>query len=124
RITHGAAIYLLPGIQFLVPFVALACACLMVSRVRYAHVFNQLFRGKRKYQHILQLVVGAALVFIVKELAVPLILCIFSFGSPVRAGWAAIGRWRGGSGPAAAGQPPDPLNPDNRSQGPAEFAPT
>src|SRR5258708_4170121 len=41
RVMHVAASYLLPGVQFLVPFVALACACLMVSRIRYSHVFNQ-----------------------------------------------------------------------------------
>ena len=106
RVMHVAASYLLPGVQFLVPFVALACACLMVSRIRYSHVFNQLFRRRRNYQHILQLVVGTAFVFIVGWLSVPLILCIFAFGSPVRAAWSAIGRWRAGGAPAAIGNPP------------------
>jgi CDP-diacylglycerol--serine O-phosphatidyltransferase len=109
RVMHVTALYLLPGVQFLVPFVALACACLMVSRIRYSHVFNQLFRRRRNYQHILQLVVGAAFVFIVGWMSVPLILCIFAFGSPVRAAWSAIGRWRAGGPPAAVGTPPAPL---------------
>ena len=109
RVTHVAASYLLPAIQFLVPLVALACACLMVSRIRYSHVFNQWFKGRRNYQHILQLVIGAALVFIVRELAVPLIFCIFAFGSPVRAAWISVGRWRGGGfdGMSAAAGPPE-----------------
>ena len=72
------------------PVVALSCACLMVSRVRYSHVFNQWFRGRRSYKHILQLVLGLAIAVMVKELAVPLIFCLFSFGSPFRAIWQAI----------------------------------
>jgi len=92
RITHSVAQYLEPALQILVPLVALSCACLMVSRVRYAHVFNQWFRGRRSYQHILQLVIGMAAIFMVRELAVPLIFCVFTFGSPLRAAWAAISR--------------------------------
>lgn len=124
RMTHEAATYLLPAIQFLVPLVALTCACLMVSRIRYAHVFNQLFRGKRKYQHILQLVVGAVLVFIVRELAVPLILCIFTFGSPLRAAWSAIGRWRTSEQATAPFPSPAPLPSDTNGHPPAESPPT
>ena len=109
QMTHVTATYLLTGIHFLVPLVALTCACLMVSRVRYSHVFNQLFRRRRKFQDILSLLAGAALVFIVGWLAVPLIFCIFAFGSPVRAAWSAIGRWRtGGDGRAV---PPPALAP-------------
>ena len=89
---HSAALYLEPALQILVPLVALSCACLMVSRIRYAHVFNQWFRGRRSYQHILQLVIGGVAIFMVRELAVPLIFCVFSFGSPLRAAWAAISR--------------------------------
>ena len=91
-VTHSAAVYLEPGVKVLVPIVTLLCACLMVSRVKYAHVFNQWFRGRRSYQHILQLVIGMAAIFIVRELAVPLIFCVFAFGPPLRAGWRAISR--------------------------------
>ncbi len=94
RMTHSAAMYLSPAIHILLPIVALACACLMVSRVRYAHVFNQWFKGRRNYQHILQLVVGISAVFLVKELAVPLIFCIFAFGAPLKAGWSTLVRRR------------------------------
>src|SRR5579864_4601962 len=44
RIAHSVAGYLQPALEFLVPIVALACACLMVSRIRYSHVFNQYFK--------------------------------------------------------------------------------
>jgi CDP-diacylglycerol--serine O-phosphatidyltransferase len=90
RIPHVAAVYLQPALEFLVPIVALACACLMVSRLRYSHVFNQWFRGRRSYRHILQLVVAAVGIFLVRELAVPVVFCLFAFGAPFRAGWNAI----------------------------------
>ena len=90
RIVHSAALYLQPALEFLVPIVALACACLMVSRLRYSHVFNQWFRGRKSYHHILQLVIGAVAIFLVRELAVPVIFCLFAFGAPLRAGWLLV----------------------------------
>jgi CDP-diacylglycerol--serine O-phosphatidyltransferase len=102
-------VYLQPALEFLVPIVALACACLMVSRVRYSHVFNQWFRGRRSYQHILQLVVLLVVGSMVKELAVPLVFCGFAFGSPLRAAWAMVARRNVAEPPAPATgpQPPD-----------------
>jgi CDP-diacylglycerol--serine O-phosphatidyltransferase len=102
RATHVVAVYLQPALEFLVPIVALACACLMVSRVRYSHVFNQWFRGRRSYQHILQLVILFVVGSMVKELAVPLVFCIFAFGSPLRAMWAAVTRRKPPEQPAPA----------------------
>jgi CDP-diacylglycerol---serine O-phosphatidyltransferase len=106
RITHSLGVSLLPALQFIVPLVALACACLMVSRIKYSHVFNQWFRGRRSHKHILQLVVGAVTLFLVKELAVPLIFCLFAFGSPLRTAWAAIVRRRGGESDGGITAPP------------------
>lgn len=87
---HDAALWLMPGLKALVPLVALSCAILMVSRVRYSHVFNQWFRGRRSHSHILQLVLGGAAIFLAQELAVPVIFCAFAFGAPVRAGWRRL----------------------------------
>jgi CDP-diacylglycerol---serine O-phosphatidyltransferase len=90
RLAHNGATYALPALQILLPIVALSCACLMVSRVKYSHVFNQWFRGRRSYQHILQMVIGIIAVFMVRELAVPLIFCLFAFASPVKAAWRSL----------------------------------
>ncbi len=106
RIPHVAAVYLQPALEFLVPIVALACACLMVSRLRYSHVFNQWFRGRRSYRHILQLLIAAVAIFLVRELAVPVVFCLFAFGAPVRAGWGAI--W---TRPAITSQAPPASTP-------------
>ncbi len=76
--------------QIGLPFIALGVACLMVSRIRYPHVFNQLFSGRRNYHHMLQLIFTIAAVFVVREMAVPLIFCAFAFGSPLRAFWTKV----------------------------------
>lgn len=75
----------------LVPLITLATAILMVSRLRYAHVFNQLVRGRRSRRQILQIVFSLVLVFVVRELALPVLFCFFAFSSPVRASWQ---RWQ------------------------------
>jgi CDP-diacylglycerol--serine O-phosphatidyltransferase len=72
------------------PIATLAVACLMVSRIRYSHVFNQLFTGKRSRGHLIQIVFTVAVIFIVRELAVPLIFCYFAFASPLRAAWQRV----------------------------------
>ena len=85
-----AAEWLIPAVKVALPLVTLAVACLMVSRIRYAHVFNQLFRGQRSRQHVIQLVFSIAAVFLVQEMAVPLIFGYFAFASPLRAGWMEL----------------------------------
>jgi CDP-diacylglycerol--serine O-phosphatidyltransferase len=62
----------------------------MVTRIRYSHVFNQLFTGKRSRGHLIQIVFTGAVVFSVREMAVPLIFCYFAFASPCRALWQSV----------------------------------
>jgi CDP-diacylglycerol--serine O-phosphatidyltransferase len=71
----------------LVPLITLGSAVLMVSRLRYAHVFNQLVRGRRGRRQILQIVFSLVLVFVVRELALPVLFCYFAFSAPCRAVW-------------------------------------
>lgn len=73
----------------LLPLMTLAVACLMVSRIRYAHVFNQLFTGRKGRGHVIVIVFTVAAVFIVREMAVPIIFCYFAFASPLRAAWTS-----------------------------------
>jgi CDP-diacylglycerol--serine O-phosphatidyltransferase len=84
------AIWLIPAIKIALPIITLAAACLMVSRIRYSHVFNQLFSGRRSRQHVIQLVFTGAVIFVVREMAVPLIFCYFAFASPMRAAWERL----------------------------------
>lgn len=82
-----AADYLLPGLVILLPLITLAAAMLMVSRIRYAHVFNQMIRGRRSRKQILQIVFAMVLVFVVSEMALPVLFCVFAFSAPIRAIW-------------------------------------
>lgn len=99
--SHQLAVWLAPFIRISLPIVTLAVACLMVSRIRYPHVFNQLFRGRKPRQHLIQIVFTAAIVFVVKEMAVPLIFCYFAFSAPLKALWHELtaGRLRRGRVP-------------------------
>lgn len=82
-----AAEWLIPAIKMALPIITLTVACLMVSRIRYSHVFNQLLRGRRSRTHVIQLIFTIAVIVTVPELAVPLIFCYFAFASPIRALW-------------------------------------
>lgn len=81
------ASFLVPTVQVALPLITLAVACLMVSRIRYVHLFNQLFSGRRGRRHLIQVVFGGAAVFLLREMALPLLFCYFAFASPLRAGW-------------------------------------
>ena len=82
--------------RLVLPMVTLACACLMVSRIRYSHFFNRYFRGRKSYAHVLLVVLGIVVGLMVRELALPLIFCGFAFSSPVR----ALIDWLRGASPA------------------------
>jgi CDP-diacylglycerol--serine O-phosphatidyltransferase len=89
---HAMAVIVIPLMKISLPLITLAVACLMVSRVRYPHVFNQLFRGRRNRQHVIQLVFTMAAVYVVREMAIPLIFCYFAFAAPLRAAWSELSR--------------------------------
>jgi CDP-diacylglycerol---serine O-phosphatidyltransferase len=86
---HQVAEWVIPIVHYSLPLITLAVAVLMVSRFRYAHVFNQLFRGHRGRLHLIQVIFTAAIVFVVRE-ALPLIFCVFAFTPPVQSAWREI----------------------------------
>jgi len=85
-----SAEWIIPAVRTILPLITAAVAGLMVSRIRYAHFFSQLFSGQRNKRHVIQLVVLLLVVFFVHELAVPLIFCWFAFVSPLRAAWTSV----------------------------------
>ena len=85
--TQPVAAFLIPAVLVLLPPITLAVACLMVSRVQYAHLFNQLLTGRRGRRHLILVVFGGATVFLLRETAVPLLFGFFAFFSPLRAAW-------------------------------------
>lgn len=86
-VRRTAAEWLIPSIRVILPVITLAVACLMVSRIRYPHFFAQLLSERRSRRHIIQLVFASAVIFLVRELAVPLLFCWFAFAAPIRAAW-------------------------------------
>jgi CDP-diacylglycerol---serine O-phosphatidyltransferase len=78
------------GLQFVLPFYALGVALLMVSRVPYPHLVNQLFRGRRSFNHIVSVVFALVAVMIVRSYSVPLICFAFVLSGPVRYLWREV----------------------------------
>lgn len=70
--------------HFFIPVLAAVLAFLMVSRFRYPHVFAQLMRGRRTPNQIGQALFAVVGVVLLHWVALPLMLCYFSFGSPLR----------------------------------------
>lgn len=100
-LTQQSGEFLIGAVTIGLPAITLALACLMISRIRYPHVFNQLFRGRRNFQHLVQLIFALVVIFVVHELAVPLVFCYFVLASPLRAFWMRIGSKRRVSAPLA-----------------------
>ncbi|MHC4552648.1 MAG: CDP-diacylglycerol--serine O-phosphatidyltransferase [Planctomycetota bacterium] len=56
--------FLLAAILYMLPFVTLGCGLLMVSRIRYPHVLNQLFRGRKPVTYLLWVGLVGGMIFI------------------------------------------------------------
>ncbi len=96
----------------ILPLITLAVACLMVSRIRYAHLFNQLVRGRRSRQHLIQLVFALAVIFVLPQMSVPLLFCWFAFAAPVRALWnESVTRWLHRGAPQTVPAGSSPISP-------------
>jgi CDP-diacylglycerol--serine O-phosphatidyltransferase len=84
------------------PGLTLACAILMVSRIKYPHLINRLLRGRRPFVTLVELSLVAALVVIFREFA--FFLGFFGYAAMGPGLWL---RKRLSRRPAASG-PPSP----------------
>ena len=66
------------------PIGALFAALLMVSIVPYPHVTKQVLRGRRHVGHLIQVLLAAFIVFLLRELALFLLFWVYALGIPVR----------------------------------------
>jgi CDP-diacylglycerol--serine O-phosphatidyltransferase len=62
----------------------LLVALLMVSRIPYPHVVNQVLRGQRSFGHIVALVFAFVAIMSIRGYSVPIIGCIFVLAAPIR----------------------------------------
>lgn len=60
------------------PFVALAVAVLMVSRIRYPHILNQYLRGRKPFAYLIRAIVFLVIIIVSFEVALVLVFCSFA----------------------------------------------
>jgi len=66
------------AIIYTLPFLVLALAVLMVSRIRYPHIINQYIRGKKPFAHLIRVLLFLGLVIWSRQAALVLIFCGFA----------------------------------------------
>jgi len=81
-------------LQTALPCFGVLLALLMVSRIPYPHVVNQLFRGQRSFGHVVGVVFAMVAVLAIKGYAVPIVCCAFVLAGPIRYAWERFLRRR------------------------------
>lgn len=74
-------------VQTALPFFALLVALLMVSRIPYPHVVNQVLRGQRSFAHVVALVFTFVAIMSIHGYSVPIIGCTFVLYAPLKYLW-------------------------------------
>ena len=77
-------------LQTVLPFFGAFVALLMVSRIRYPHVVNQIFRGQRSFAHLVAIVFTLVTVMVVRGYAVPIVCVAFALSGPVAVVWRKV----------------------------------
>lgn len=72
------------AIMCALPFLALAVAILMVSRIRYPHILNQYIKGKKTFAHLIRVLLLLAFASWNLPAALALVFCTFAAGSFVK----------------------------------------
>lgn len=73
--------------QYVLPFFTLLVAVLMVSRIPYPHVVNQIFSGQHSFAHLAMVVLFLGGVMLVRGFSVPLISATFVLQGPLVYVW-------------------------------------
>ncbi|MBN2023250.1 MAG: CDP-diacylglycerol--serine O-phosphatidyltransferase [Pirellulales bacterium] len=77
-------------LQTALPIFGVLLAVLMVSRIPYPHVVNQVFRGQRSFGHVVGVVFAMVAVMAIKGYAVPIVCCAFVLAGPLRYAWERL----------------------------------
>jgi CDP-diacylglycerol--serine O-phosphatidyltransferase len=80
----NASLVLDRAILYVLPFLALGAAVLMVSRIRYQHVLNQYIKGKKPFAHLIKILLGLCLIIWSWQAALVLIFCGFAASGFIR----------------------------------------
>ncbi len=77
-------------IQTGLPYLALVLALLMVSRIPYPHIVNQLFRGQRTFGHLVSVLFTLVVVMVVRGYSLPVLCLAFVLSGPGRYLWQSF----------------------------------
>ena len=72
------------AVIYALPFLALGVGALMVSRLRYPHVLNQYFKGKKPFGHFIRVLLLLAFLAWRPQIALVLMFCGFAGSSLVK----------------------------------------
>jgi CDP-diacylglycerol--serine O-phosphatidyltransferase len=74
-------------LQMALPYFGLLVAVLMVSRIPYPHVVNQVLSGQRSFAHVVGVLFALVAIMALRGYAVPIICCYFALSGPVKWAW-------------------------------------
>ena len=100
------------GMEICLPPVTLVVAFLMVSRVRFPNTFHYVVRGRRNVGYLIKIIFALAIIFLVPQIAVPMLFGWYTFTTPMR---ALLRKWTGATvtavdtGPAVTVVEPEPM---------------
>jgi CDP-diacylglycerol--serine O-phosphatidyltransferase len=81
-------------VQWVLPIYAVCVSLLMVSRIPYPHLANQLVRGQRSFAHLVALIFGLLPVLLFPGYAIPILAATFVLAPPVIFLWQRFSRRR------------------------------
>jgi CDP-diacylglycerol--serine O-phosphatidyltransferase len=77
-------------VQTILPFFGLVCALLMVSRLPYPHVVNQVLRGSKSFGYLVALVFAATAILTIRGFSLPVVCTIFVLAGPASWAWRRL----------------------------------
>jgi len=81
---YEEALSMVNAVIYALPFLALGVGALMVSRLRYPHVLNQYFKGRKPFGHFIRVLLMLAFLACYTEVALMLMFCGFAASSFVK----------------------------------------
>lgn len=78
---------LVPAAKIILPIATGVAACLMISKIRYPHFFNQLFKRRATRSHMIQMLAILVALFFMHQAVLFLAFVYFAFGAPLKTLW-------------------------------------
>ncbi len=95
----------------LLPYLVLLAGLMMVSQVSYSHVVNRLFRGRRPFTTLVEVVLVAVLIALKPEITLFVGFMVYFLTGPVRHAWRLVYPLPAAESPPAPPAVPDPPPP-------------